>query len=241
MARLKSIYAIVTALIIVVPFTRAVAGSDTPSQSQRNKIVVPFISFGGAGIDVDAMNSRLTQNGFRRFKDYSFLLGGGFYKKFGRSILEFEIRGIRWNTRNRGNNQSSLKGVNGLVNYGFNVLPKGNIALFPYIGSGLGKVWLGLTPASTPFDSILVKPVTDTKLDQKTFILNAGIGFDVTIARKGNPDKNPLTIGIRAGYTFDPTDNNDWYGNDTVIKGGPKLSLNGPYARVILGKTIQKP
>jgi len=70
MARLKSIYAIVLAMIIVLPFTRAVADSDTPSESQKNKIVVPFISFGGAGIDVDAMNSRLTQNGYRRFKDY---------------------------------------------------------------------------------------------------------------------------------------------------------------------------
>lgn len=241
MARLKSIYVIVLTMIIVLPFTHAVANSDTPSESQKNKIVVPFISFGGAGIEVDAMNNQLTQNGYRRFKDYSFLLGGGFYKKFGRSILEFEIRGIRWNTRERGSNQSSLKGVNGLVNYGFNVLPKGTIALFPYVGGGFGKVWLDLTTSSTPFDSLLTKPVTDVTLDQKTFLLNAGIGFDITIARKKNAAKDPLTIGIRGGYMFDPTDNNDWYENDTAVKGGPKLSLNGLYARIILGKSIQKP
>ncbi len=228
-------------LAFLFPLSNASAESDTPPRCDKEKTTVPFFTFGGSGIDVDAMNSLMTPKGYRRFKDYSYIIGGGFYKKIGRSILEFEIRGIRWNTRNRENKQSSMGGVNGLINYGFNVLPKGSVVLFPYVGGGFGKVWLDLTKTSTPLDSLLAQPVNDIRLKQKNFILNAGIGFDVTFTRKRKPDKNPLTIGLRTGYTFDPTDKRDWYENDTEIKNGPKLSLSGPYARLILGKSIRNP
>jgi len=244
MVQIKKFHVIGMALIVVMflfPISNALAGSDTPAQDEKEKVTVPFLTFGGTDIDVDAMNKLMTPKGYRRFKDYSFIMGGGFYKKVGRSILEFEIRGIRWNTRKRGNKQSSLGGINGLIHYGFNVLPQGPITLFPYVGGGFGKLWLGLTKTSTPLDSLLAQPVTDIKLEQKTFILDAGIGFDVTITRKRTPDKNPITIGIRTGYSYDPTDNRDWYENDTAIKGGPKLSLSGPYARLILGKSIKRP
>ena len=227
-------------ILLAIPFSPIQAEQEPSDQDIKENVVIPFFSFGGAGISVDDMNDLIIPKGYRRFKDYSFLIGGGFYKKFGRNILEFEMRGIRWKTRKRGTNQSSLKGIHGLIHYGFNVLPSERIALFPYIGGGIGKVWLGLTRTSTAFDTLLVEPVTDISLDQRIYILEAGVGFDVTIQRQQCSSGNPLILGLRAGYTFDPTDKNDWYDDNTAITGGPKLAASGPYARISIGKAIQK-
>lgn len=223
-------------VIFVSVFESFAKGNNRPAVCNKEETAAPFVTIGGAGINVDDMNDLLTHKGYKRFKDYSYILGGGVYKKIGRSILEIELSSILWNSCKSSSNKSSMKSLYGVLNYGINVLPGCSFTLFPYVGCGFGKIWLDLTASSIPFDTLLDHKPNTLRLDQKTFFVNAGLGFDVTFKKF----EYPLKIGLRAGYAFDPTDANDWFEDNVKVKGGPKINISCPFARIVIVKSIRE-
>jgi hypothetical protein len=46
---------------------------------------------------------------------------------------------------------------------------------------------------------------------------------------------------VRAGYLFDPSKEADWRVSETEVSGGPKLSMSGVYAQLVIGHTKTRP
>lgn len=218
------------------------------STAQENTIItlspeearVPYFTFGGTSIHVDEINNRICAQGYKKFERYSIIIGGGIHKIKGRSIFDFELRGIRWKKNQYNSNQSSLSSVTGLISYCIMCRPPiKRFNFFPFIGSGFGRIKLELNKTGAPFDTLLQKSVINLSMTQKVFVIQGGIGSTITFIRSSS-HKSPFVIGLHAGYAFDLSNKNDWYEKNMEIYQGPSLSLTGPFLKASIGLSIRK-
>jgi hypothetical protein len=93
----------------------------------------------------------------------------------------------------------------------------------------------------TTFDSSLAVVPHDESYNQRTGMIQAGLGFDANIPRRWGGGGRFHTIGVRVGYAYDPGETAGWQLHDVHVKGGPHVSMTGPYAQIILGKSALKP
>jgi len=206
----------------------------------RERVAGYYFGTGGVLIDASSMENELAAAGFNKPRDWAYTMGAGFYSRR-RLVLEAELNGIMWKPTELGVNETKLRAVTSSINLGINLLPyRMPVALYPYIGSGFGKTRLLLNQTEAQFPDAAAKPLTELDLVQNNYTLRAGIGFDADIKTCRAGKKN-LMLGIRAGYMYDFTDNDDWESDDVDIKNGPEISMSGPYLKLVIGKSFIKP
>jgi hypothetical protein len=148
-----------------------------------------------------------------------------------------EIKGLFFSSRLTGNTMSSFTAGEILLKSGFNVVNTEHINLYPYLGLGAGLMNLVIGDKNTPFDSAMVRPNTNMSLYQARFLIDLGIGFDLI----GGPNSSRLgLLGLRAGYTFDPTKSERWMRDGLFVNDAPKPTLNGAYVMLTLGGAARK-
>lgn len=212
----------------------------TGDSTGMTKIVVPHFTFGGFGAQVDDFNSVMTPNGYKRLKDYSYQFGFGCYSQYKRLIFNWDLIGTHWPSGNRKTNAIlTANGINGIFDAGFNVVNGKIITLYPYLGVGFGQVFMSLGRKSVQLSEVISGDVNESRLWKRSMIIDAGLGLDLTHVMKYGYGFRHVT-GLRVGYWFDLSESKEWYIDNSEIKNDPKLSMSGPYVRLIMGKSSLK-
>jgi len=198
-----------------------------------------YLTVGGTRLSTDDANTALTNAGFHTVSDYAVQLGGGFGWHARRLLGGAELFGYIWQKKELATTYTRLYGLGSRLTIGVNVLPEGPFLLYPQFSFGLGGLGLKLGKDEVAFDTALAAPINNVDLWQRTFVLAPGIGFDYRMKKRAHPGKFRV-VGIRAGYAFDVSDNDDWRSDWVHITGGPKLRASGPFLRLVVGKSYTK-
>ncbi|MHB8094912.1 MAG: hypothetical protein ACYDH0_08210 [Candidatus Aminicenantales bacterium] len=193
-----------------------------------------YIMLGASSIDIAGLNTSLMAGGYSAHPRRFFSLGGGGHAVIGRLILGGEGQALAG--RNAGNPtyRTTLSGGFGFFNLGYIVYSGEDFRIYPVAGIGAGEIDLEIAERGTAsFDEVLENPGRGSKLSTSGFLLNLAIGAE-KIVRLGGGRRGGLILGIRAGYVFAPV-RGGWELEKLEIPGGPGISLQGPYVRVLIG------
>ena len=143
-----------------------------------------------------------------------------------------EIKGLFFSTRMTGNTMTNFNAGEIFLKSGFNVINTEHINLYPYLGLGAGLMNFIIGDKNTPFDTALVRPNLNVNLYQFRFLIDLGVGFDML---GGEKSSRLGSLGLRAGYTFDPTKSDRWMRDGLFVTGTPQPTLSGAYVMFTIG------
>ncbi len=200
-----------------------------------------YLLLGGGTLDIGKLNDRLSQNGYSRFSDNFFSIGGGGHGVVRRLIIGGEgfalvtsdneafISGKPYKT--------SLTGGCGFFNLGYTVFRKNTFSIYPLLGIGGGGFVLNITDRTTAsFSDVLSSPGRSSQLSSGAFLLSASIGADYLVSPREMRDgrRGGLLLGFRLGYIFAPVTSH-WNLDNMEVFGGPKTGITGPFFHFMIG------
>lgn len=225
--------------VLIIPFifsVPAAAQDDSDDTNYEDNQGRGYFMFGAHFLDIDDLNARLSNLGYTEFPSYFYTIGGG-----GHGILEsgIVIGGEGHALLNRkettGTFNSSLGGGYGFFNLGYAVYKQNDFTVYPLIGIGGGTVTMKITDSEAPlFDDVIADPKRTAELSTGGFLLDLSVGMDYLFRVGTDEDEGGFMFGLRAGYTFSPSDS-DWKMNGNQINGGPDFGVAGPYIRLMIG------
>ncbi|PIP13880.1 MAG: hypothetical protein COT45_01025 [bacterium (Candidatus Stahlbacteria) CG08_land_8_20_14_0_20_40_26] len=193
--------------------------------------------FGMNRLNLAELSTKLEAKGFEALEKNNISFGGGGYGIIGEKILlggegHGSQQAIFSDTL-----KASVSAGYGFFDVGYVLLSKKSFRLFPIVGLGGGGIDLrilerGVTPT---FDEILDNPGREANISTGSILLQFGAGLDYFL-KLGEDEKGEggLLFGIRAGYTYAPTQA-DWKMGDMDVLGGPDIGVTGPYIHLIFG------
>jgi len=236
-----SMYTRTQVLTVIMVITMSVL-LVSPSQGRKHEATIDvsggrgYVMMGTSMLDIDELNTSLSNAGYSELSDNFFTLGGGGHAIINRIIIGGEGHGLMADETTTGNYTVSLTGGYGLVNVGYLIFSRGGFHLYPLLGIGGGAIDLKIHEREAPsFDEILDDPKRGSELSTGGFLLNVSIGADHLFILGGDEEgEGGLVLGLRAGYTFTPI-KGDWNMYDMDVGGGPDIGITGPYFHLMLG------
>jgi hypothetical protein len=195
------------------------------------------LGIGVGWVDLKPLNDRLSDLGLAQFKTYGLSLDLEHQRVINRMMMGGEIKGLFFKDKLTGNTRTGFTAGEILLKSGFNVINTEHVNLYPYLGLGAGLMNLVIGDKNTTFDTALVRPNTNLNLWQARFLIDLGLGFDLI---GGNNPSRLGAVGLRAGYTFDPTKSDRWMRDGLFVTSTPKPTLNGAYLMLTLGGADRK-
>lgn len=198
-----------------------------------------FISIGAAHVATSELDTRLAANGYPTFGQTAKSVGIGGYRILGnRILLGAEINGLNLGEKPHNGRNVWLGGGTGTLGIGYVKDLSCRVRVYPRLGLGAGGLTMVIeSPSDTvPFDDVLNNPPsTSTReplLSRDGGVLDLGVGLEFL---SGGSGKGAL-IGLRAGYLATSFGSkNDWQFYERTASNGPRASISGFYARVVLG------
>lgn len=209
---------------------------DSACKANVNVLKKHDIAVGVGWVDMKPLNDRLSGLGLSEFRTYGLSLDLEHQTVINRMMMGGELKGLLFKDRLTNNTRTSFWAGEILLHSGFNVINTEHVNLYPYLGLGAGLMDLIIGDKNTPFDTALVRPNTNLNMYQGRFLIDLGVGFDLL---GGHPSRLGL-LGLRAGYTFDPTKSDRWMRDGLYVSGTPKPTLNGAYVMLTLGGAERK-
>ena len=210
---------------------------DSTCTSNVNILKKSDLGIGAGWVDMKTLNDKLSSLELSEFKSYGLSLDLEHQTVINRMMLGGEIKGLFFKSTLTGNTMSSFMAGEIFMKSGFNVINTEHANVYPYLGIGAGLMNLVIGNKDTPFDSAMVRPTTNMSLYQARFLIDLGIGFDLL----GGPNSSRLgLLGLRAGYTFDPTKSDRWMRDGLYVTDAPQPTLNGAYVMVTIGGASRK-
>jgi hypothetical protein len=234
----KGFRIMLTGLLLSV-FAVSGFGRDCDSTCAANVNILSKSDLGiGVGwVDMKPLNDRLSSYGLSNFRANGLSLDLEHQTVINRMMMGGEIKGLFFNNRLTGNTMTSFTAGEILLKSGFNVISTEHINLYPYLGLGAGLMNFVIGDKNTPFDSALARPNMNVNLYQARFLIDLGVGLDLL----GGQNASRLgLVGLRAGYTFDPTKTDRWMRDGLWVTDTPKPTLNGAYVMLTIGGAERK-
>lgn len=125
---------------------------------------------------------------------------------------------------------------------GYNVVPKAQFRLFPFVGANLSDALLRIHDnnyGNNDFAQSLMGGSRSRSYNQWRFGIDLGAGFDYSIPAKPKHydyftvERN-VPIGVRVGYHIQTSDSN-WYLDDYKLTNGPDNKQNAVFVSVNIG------
>lgn len=193
-----------------------------------------FIGTGTTWFTNSNLNNYLESKGLSSFKDYSVSVSLGRHWESGSMVMEHALTGNFWEDNKNAGFRSTLWSADMFMNSGYNIFAANvPMSLFPYFGFGIGLNTMRIRSDSKTLPQLMVSQEPNSFLWQPSFLFDLGIGSDAIFSMTDK--KRGLTIGLRAGYSYDIYTAQNWYSNGITISDVPKLRQNGGYVRIILG------
>lgn len=235
---MQSVKRQILAGIVVTAFTLPGFGhSDSTCPTNINVLKKHDVSAGVAWVDMNPLNGKLASLGLSEFRTYGLSVDLEHQTVINRMMMGGELKGLFFKDRLTNNTRTTFNAGELLLKSGFNVVNTEHVNVYPYLGLGAGLMNLVIGDKNTPFDTALVRPNTNLNLYQARFLVDLGVGFDLL----GGKDPARLgLLGLRAGYTFDPTKSDRWMRDGLFVTSAPEPSLNGAYIVLTLGGAQRK-
>ncbi len=217
-----------------VAFFQAIAMDSDSDSTMKVTRHYGIMSAGISWFTNSNLNDYLNRLGFSSFKEYAVSVSLGSHSEVGNMVMENAITGNFWEDKINSGLRSTLWSADIFMNSGYNIFASEMpMSLFPYMGFGIGLNTLQIRSDTKTLPQLIVSKEPDAFLWQPSILFDLGIGSDAifTMADK----KQGLTIGFRAGYTYDIYTAQNWYSDGTSISDVPRFRQNGGYVRIILG------
>jgi len=193
-----------------------------------------YLMLGVNSTSISGLNESLMAGGYSAHPRRFFSLGGGGHAVIGRLILGGEGQTLAGREAGNPAYKTTLSGGFGLFNLGYVLCSGEDFMIYPLAGIGAGEIDLEIMERGTAsFEEVLDNPGRGSKLATSGFLLNLAVGAE-KIVRLGGGRRGGLILGIRAGYIFAPV-KGGWELDKLEIPGGPGISLQGPYLRLLIG------
>jgi hypothetical protein len=192
-----------------------------------------YFGIGVQTVEIEELNERLLGLGYPEFDRTMLSIGGGGYAVRGRTLMiGGEGYGLYSGETTVGGRDVRLTGGYGLFQVGYLYDTGAGLELFPTAGFGAGGLALSLGPSGTgdDFDDVVTDPNREATLHQGSLLLSVGFGGHYRFgAGSGGP-----TLGLHAGYTFQPYTSN-WRLGGNSLADGPDVGIEGLFVRVTIG------
>lgn len=201
-----------------------------------------FFTFGTSFSDYGDLNSSLSQFGYPELSENTFLIGASGYKIIKKFVHGAEVLAIVGDRAEGTNNEVSLTGITGKLDFGYLLFEPGNLDIFPHLGFGVSSLMLNIERDinQASFDDVMLDPDDGVKLYRTGFIADVGINLHYSIDfMKKKEEMGEMVFGLSAGYMFDPF-NRDWVVNGEELANGPDLNHNNFYVKLTIGKGKKK-
>jgi hypothetical protein len=195
-----------------------------------------YVLVGLQNVGLSDLNGPMVSQGYSRFGETFFSLGGGGMAIFGRLILGGEGYILFDRTSTRGPVQGRLGAGCGFFDLGYVFWQQDQFRAYALLGLGGGGWTLQLTDsASVPLENVLATPGRASTLTTAGFMACLSVGADWT-ARLGGGEggEGAVSFGLRAGYALTPF-KSQWKMRDFEITPGTKMGLAGPFVRLVVG------
>jgi hypothetical protein len=196
-----------------------------------------YISAGAASVSTSELDRRLTADGYPTFGQTARELGIGGYRVLANHVmLGAELTGAGLDEQPSQGREVGLGGGHATLGIGYMKQLSPRLRVYPRLGLGAGGLTLWVESADTvTFDSVLAnpQPVSGRQrlLSRDGGVVDLGGGIEVLPG-----GGHVLLIGARAGYIISSFGSeSNWQLQNGTATGGPSASLNGFYARVVLG------
>jgi hypothetical protein len=234
------IITLISILSSFILFNISFARNQEKDDELYEKSIRFYFAFGGSALDIQDLNAELESKGYSPFSSTSLLFGTGIQGVLNRIIIDAEVHQIIANedTTSTGNYKTAISTNYALLNFGYRILSKGNINVYPLVGLGHGSVRVKLIERTTPsFEDFLDDPLRNSTISTGGLIYNAALGADYSYKFKGKleeKEKYVVSLGVRGGYTFSKIER-DWSLEGVDISGGPEVRFTGPYIFLLFG------
>ena len=210
---------------------------DSTSAEYVNVLKKSDLGIGAGWVDMKPLNDRLSSLGLSKFQTCGLLLDLEHQTVINRMMMGGELKGLFFHDRLTSNTRTGFWAGEILLKSGFNVVNAEHANLYPYLGLGAGLMNLVIGDKNTTFDTALVRPNTNLNIYQFRFLIDLGVGFDLLGGM--NPSRLGV-VGLRAGYTFDPTMSDRWMRDGLFVTSTPKPTLSGAYVMLTIGGAERK-
>lgn len=196
-----------------------------------------YFMIGFQNSDIDAIGSRLEDNGYPSLSDRFLTLGGGGQGMINKLLIGGEGHALIGESTTQNHVKTQISGGFGLFNIGYAAVATKQMRLYPMLGLGGGGLSLSLLDKSEvpTFDQVLKNPKRGAQLSTAGFLLSLSLGADYLFIMEENADGiGGLIFGVRLGYMFAPV-KGDWLLDDVEISEGPEIGVTGPFIRLAIG------
>lgn len=215
----------------------SVASAQSPSRPTDVPGGMVFVAVGGASPQLSSLNQFLRAAQFPTFTSEVPTMGAGGYGMIGDHIMVGgEGHAYVWGTGQRGSQDVTIRGGALLATGGYAFYPFADrlpeLRVFPRIGAGVGTVRLRISGSGDTFAGVIESPARGVTLARTSFLLSASAGAEYTFLRE---TRARFRLGLQVGYLASPTAT-DWQIGGASVFGGPDVSLQGPFVRLVLGR-----
>lgn len=213
------------------------AGENAPSAvSNGSREGWGYVLVGLHNVGLSDLNGPMVSQGYSRFGETFFSLGGGGMVVLGRLILGGEGYALFDRTTTRGPVKGRLGAGCGFFDLGYLFWQQDQFRAYGLLGLGGGGWTLRLTDsASVPLENVLGNPGRSSTLTTAGFMACLSVGADWTVRLGGGEGgEGGASFGLRAGYNLAPF-KSEWKMQDFEIDPGTKMGLAGPFVRLVVG------
>jgi hypothetical protein len=203
---------------------------------EKNRVNAAYVMAGLNYLSLNYLNAFLESKGLPTVGSYCYSLGLGGHVIHNKWVLALELAHTLEKDGSEATNfKTSVTAKYGVLNFGYLLHNKKGLMIYPYVGTGVGKLILRVRENNIDSFDDITGYQKGSEARATNFLINSGFALDFfykyNASKKG---QNNLVLGIRAGCIFSPY-RKHWRVNHATVPDGPNSGIFGPYIRIVIG------
>jgi hypothetical protein len=195
------------------------------------------LTIGYGTMDVSPLHN-FVPGGVSSFSNNQLLIGGMGHGFLGNFVIGGSGSAIIGDKIKTGANNYSLGGGVGTFDFGYLVVNRPKIRLFPLLGVGGGGYGIQITEnSSVSAADIRTDPAREINISQGSFVLDFSLNLNVIpvlVYHEKDRSYGGFMTGLKVGYLYGLS-SSDWRYSGGDVTGGPDFGLNMFYVKLIIG------
>lgn len=193
-------------------------------------------TIGYGNLDLSGVH-RFTPNA-PSFSNAQLLLGGEGHGIIGHLVIGGSGQGIIGNAIRTDSLEISVSGGMGTVDFGYLVISKQKLKIFPMVGVGSGGYGISIAKnRNVTLGNVAEDPAWEIKISKGNFLIDLSVNLNFIPQLTENSDEDDVggfMIGLKAGAVVS-SKNSNWTFIGGDVTGGPAFGINMMYVKLIIG------